>query len=440
MTTTELRLSAAFDLGLVPSCGGSVRHLLCRLSAVGAEAERDRRKPLNLALVIDASGSMAGGRLEAAKRAALGVLDRLGPGDRLSVVSFASDVEVHLDGVAIDAGARQLARREIGRLDTRGMTNLSEGWFTGAECAARVQDAAPGLMPRVIILSDGHANEGITGRGDLAEHAAELRARGVITSALGIGDGYDEELLAALAENGGGRMHDAELDAEIETVLLGELGEAAATLVEDATLALDLPACVRAEPFGSQNFRQRGNRLTVPLGAIVAGGTRVLAIRLHCPPGEEGARLDLTLGATGRDARTGQTLEAASVALRLRVVDPLAAEMRGHDTEVAVAVARAWQGHVLRRMAALNRERAHREAEAYLRDEIRRFASYVRGLEGTERLLRELELMQREVHEEWSPRVRKEMALHAAKLREGSVDHRGPAKAAWSAHMASRPR
>jgi Ca-activated chloride channel homolog len=77
---------------------------------------------------------------------------------------------------------------------------------------------------RLMLLSDGQANEGITDRSKLARHADELRARG-ITSAGGIGDGYDEERLGAMAVADGGRLHDTGKAREIGEVVLGELRE-----------------------------------------------------------------------------------------------------------------------------------------------------------------------------------------------------------------------
>ena len=113
-------------------------------------------------------------------------------------MSFASDVEVHLDAVPVSMENQIRIRTEVSLLQTRGMTNLSGGWFAGVECAARVAEEDVRMTPRIIILSDGHANEGISDSNELREHAGELRLRGVLTSALGIGDAMTNSSCGAL--------------------------------------------------------------------------------------------------------------------------------------------------------------------------------------------------------------------------------------------------
>jgi Ca-activated chloride channel family protein len=156
-------LTAGFDRNLVWAEGGSVRYLVAKLEVQTAELQsRVERGPLNIALSIDASGSMSGGKLEAAKLASLGQLDRLNSRDRLTVVSFPLDVVTHLRAAAMDDASKRKARSAIGELSTRGMTNLSGGWFAAADAAAEAAERDASLTPRVVILSDGQANEGIT--------------------------------------------------------------------------------------------------------------------------------------------------------------------------------------------------------------------------------------------------------------------------------------
>ncbi|NCM97970.1 MAG: VWA domain-containing protein, partial [Rhodobacterales bacterium] len=181
---------------------------------------------------------------------------------------------------------------------TRGMTNLSGGWFAAADAAAEAAEHDASLTPRVVILSDGQANEGIADVEALAHHAGELRKRGVVTSTVGIGDGYDEALLAAIAENGGGRLHDAERTDEIGDVLLGEIGEAMAQLADGALLVLDLPAGVRAEPLGISGAEITAGQVSLPLGGLSAGLARTAVVRLICTSGQLATTVEVRLSAT----------------------------------------------------------------------------------------------------------------------------------------------
>src|SRR5687768_6063755 len=108
-----LTMSLGFDRRLVWERGKSVRYLIADITAPPADGAAVKPKGLNLALVIDASGSMQGMPLEAAKSAAIGVIQRLSEADRLSVVTFASDVITHVSSRTVDDAGRAEAILQI---------------------------------------------------------------------------------------------------------------------------------------------------------------------------------------------------------------------------------------------------------------------------------------------------------------------------------------
>jgi Ca-activated chloride channel family protein len=437
MTDVNFTVEAAFDRKLFWERGASVRYLVARLKA---DSNNDKsaadRAPLNIALVIDASGSMDGGKLDAAKQAALGLAERLTEQDRLTVVSFASDVQVHLDAVAVTGSNIARIREEVTRLHTRGMTHLSGGWFAGVECAARIAEQDPRMTPRVIILSDGHANEGIVDPAELREHAGELRLRGVLTTCLGIGDGYDEQLLRGIAENGGGRLHDAELTSEISSVLLGELDDIFGTVVEDAKVSVIAPLGVQIEVLGISNAERRAESFVVPIGPVQNEIERAVVFKVICPRAGAGEELAFEVSVTGRDLDNGAGLEVRSVLARLLAADGAGNSAQSRDAGLARIVARTWSADIVATAARMNRDGAYREAEAYLERELHHFRRYVDGLDGARGMIRELELLARRVGEEFSPRMRKEMVLQSSLAMESRIDRRGASKAAWSERLA----
>lgn len=440
MTTSDLFLTAGFDRNFVWAEGGSVRYLVAKLEVQTAQAPgRVARAPLNIALSIDASSSMSGGKLEAAKLASLGLLDHLRPRDRLTVVSFASDAVTHLRAVAMDEAGKRKARSAIAELATRGMTNLSGGWFAAVDAAAEAAEQDTSLTPRVVILSDGQANQGITDVEALAHHAGELRKRGVVTSTLGIGDGYDEALLAAIAENGGGRLHDAERTDEIGGVLLGEIGEAMAQAADGAMLVLELPAGVRAEPLGISGAEIMPGQVALPLGGLSAGGPRTAVVRLICPSGQPATSLAVRLSAKAICSVTGARLRAAPADCRLDFARGSENSAQPRDAERSLAAARAWHAHVVRNAALLNRDAEGDEAEKYLSREIKYFQRFARDLPGGAEMITELELIRSRAGRRWNERTRKEMVFQSSMaLREGT-DYRGAARADWSAYVKKEP-
>ena len=123
--TDNLKLTAAADRPLAWAEGDSVRYVVATIEASAPKKKENQpAPPIHLALVIDASGSMAGEKLASAKAAALGVADRLRDSDRLSIVSFASDVMVHANALNLTGEARVSIRAAIGALDTRGWTSV----------------------------------------------------------------------------------------------------------------------------------------------------------------------------------------------------------------------------------------------------------------------------------------------------------------------------
>ena len=436
MTNVKLTASAVLDRELFWARGKSVRYLVARLEACREDdAHKAERSPLNLALVIDASGSMADGKLEAAKEAALGLMERLTQKDRLTVVSFASDVVVHLDAVPVTAENAIRIRKEISRLQTRGMTHLSGGWFSGVECAARIAEENPKMAPRVILLSDGHANEGIVEPEELREHAGELRMRGVLTSCLGIGDGYDEQLLRGIAENGGGRLHDAELTSEISSVLLGELDDIFGTVVEDARISLSIPKGVKVEVLGRGSSEIDSDRMVVHLGPIQNQIERVAVFKLICPKAEKGDVLEFRVTGSGRVVDDGTVLDARAATVSLVAAGGSANTAQHRDMSTVALVARTWSAYVVSEAARMNRDGAYQDAERFIQRELGYFRRYVDGLPQGYEMTQELELLAGRVGHQLSSRMHKEMVLQSSLAMESRRDRRGDSKAAWSARM-----
>lgn len=435
MTDVNVALAADFDRKLFWKGGRSVRYLVARVVARN-DGQREERAALNIALVIDASGSMLGGKLEAAKMAALGLVERLAPRDRLTVVSFASDIRVHLDAVPVTTENAIRIRDEISGLETRGTTCLSGGWFAGVECAARVAEEDARLTPRVIVLSDGHANEGIRDPAELCEHAGELRQRGVLTSALGIGDGYDEQLLRGIAENGGGRLHDAETETEISSVLLGELDDILLTAVEDARIAVTAPASARVEFVGTARTDASRDRMAVALGPLQNEIERVAVFKVTCPEARKDDTLTFGIQASGLAAEDGAALSATAGPITLTAASGRSNDAQERDADLTHIVARIWHAHIVAMVSRMNREGAYRDALRFTERELKYFTRYVDGFEFGREMIRELRMLVRHAEKPMSSRMRKEMTVQPALAAQSRFDRRGSSKPRWSERMA----
>ena len=440
MTNNTLSLTAGLDRSRAWEEGGSVRYLVAELAAEGATTPRTEAPAMNLALAIDVSGSMAGDKIDAARRAARAVAEALTERDRLSIIAFDSTAELLLDARPMDRAGRAAAITAIAGLVERGGTNLFDGWLLAAERVALAMAAAPQASHRVLLLSDGQANEGVTERQEIAHHAGALLERGVVTSALGIGDGYDEELLGAIAEAGGGNLHDAENAPEIGEVVLGELQAGRAALVERVTLRVTVPANLRAEVVGAWAHAALPGVIEVMVGSLMPDQTKRVVFRLHCPSGAPGTAILLGVSAGGAAPDGGDAIDARPVEAELHLARGSENNAQLRDAARSLAVVQAWQADALRRAVRMNREGDRRAAKHFLERELRWMEPYARGIPGTETLLAELILVQRRVSEEWDERTRKDVYALSYKLSRSELDMRAEPRASISALFRPPPK
>lgn len=189
--------TVTLDRTLVAVNVDGVVHLMLELTAPPAVATE--RAPIDAVVVLDRSGSMGGAAIHAVREATCKLLRLLGADDRLGVVVFDDEAEMVLPLAAHDPDAASLRVRAV---RTRGSTNLSGGWLKALEMLSTGE--RPQALRRIIVLTDGHANAGIIDSLSLCGLMSAARNQGITTSTIGFNDGYDEVLLAALADAGAG--------------------------------------------------------------------------------------------------------------------------------------------------------------------------------------------------------------------------------------------
>jgi Ca-activated chloride channel family protein len=172
-------------------------HMMLELTA--PPAVDMARAPIDAVVVLDRSGSMSGAPLHAVREATCSLLRLLGPDDRLGVVVFADEATMVLPLTSHDP---DVSSHQVRAIESGGSTNLSGGWLKGMEMLSG--DVRPHALRRIIVLTDGHANVGITDSTALCGLMSAARNQGITTSTIGFDDGYDEVLLAALADAGAG--------------------------------------------------------------------------------------------------------------------------------------------------------------------------------------------------------------------------------------------
>ena len=277
----NLKLEVLSDLDLVVREVPTARVLEMSVSAPEALTSRERPR-MNLALVIDRSGSMSGEKLNYVKDAALYVLGMLQEQDRLTVVTYDTSVETLCAGEPVNSQNRDVMGGRIRALQTGDMTNLSGGWLQG--CKEVAAAAGEGYLNRVLLLTDGLANQGITDMEELGHHASQLQQRGVATSTFGVGDGFNEHLLEHMANQGGGNFHFIEHPQAIPQIFMKELKEMAAVTARNVELDVSVPPQVETRVPGGWKTEWVEGRLRITVGDMAAGQVRQVYLKLLTPP------------------------------------------------------------------------------------------------------------------------------------------------------------
>ena len=215
------------------------QHVLTQITAGGAGAASagGRHMPVNVALVIDRSGSMEGEPLEYVKRACSFVVDMLTPEDVLSIVTFEEAVEVIMPARRVtDPG---LIKQHIARITPGNTTNLFDGLYAGGAQAASVP--LDGYVTRVLLLTDGEPTAGLKDFNSIVQQVADLKTRGVTVTALGFGPEYNEELMAGIARRSGGNYYYIARPEEIPDVFRREIETVLGVTAKNAKLTFQLP-------------------------------------------------------------------------------------------------------------------------------------------------------------------------------------------------------
>lgn len=290
----------------IPSSADCAFHVLVRVQA--PEDAARAAIPLNVAVVLDRSGSMQGAPLTAAKRCARYLVDRLSDSDQVAVVIYDDTVDTLLDVVPA-AEAQAAIELPLGLVQTGGNTDLHAGWLTGAELLAPYADDQ--ALCRVILLSDGRANHGLTDISAITQQVRGLAQAGVTTTTVGLGRGFNEFLMTAMAEAGQGMAHYGERAEDLFETFESELGLLKHLAWRDVTLSLNGAAGVNV----ANRYSKTQEQWRLP--AIAAGAEAWALLRIPASAVRElaqgGVGLSVTIRATDREGNAHEFSQKLSV-------------------------------------------------------------------------------------------------------------------------------
>lgn len=310
--SAALELNAELGQAVLPT--GTAGKVYLRLSLKGVPiAGRKERPPVNVALVLDRSGSMKGARIASAKTAANVALERLSPQDMVSLIAYNHEVDV-LQPAAQVGNGRSLAQK-IERLTADGRTALHAGVVAGAAEVRRHLDET--RVNRVILLSDGLANVGPSSPRELAELGRKLGADGISVTTIGLGLDYNEDLMQRLAAASDGNHAFVEDPEDLAGIFASEFGDALSITAKDIEIIIECRIGFKPVRVLGREAQIEGNRIRLKLNQLQGANERYFVVELDAPevrmPGAaEVARISVDYLDLGSNARRQASATAAA--------------------------------------------------------------------------------------------------------------------------------
>jgi Ca-activated chloride channel homolog len=344
-----MQLSARLVTGRILP-GAQRQNLAVTITAPSPPRDASIARPqLALAIVIDRSGSMHGAAIANAKAAALSVLRQLDPRDAFTVVTYSSRSETVLPIQHATEANKASARTAIETIYDDGGTCISCGLANGASELARSPIA--GGLRRILLISDGQANEGLYDRDELAQLATNQAARGISISTVGVGLDFDEATLRRLAEVGRGNYYFVEDTVALSAMFSRELGELGHTIASEVRLVATASPGVQIEQAYGYPMTRSGDSVVVPIADLRAGETRKVVFRIALAAGQEGPRSLVQVDLGWHRVSDGAQRAARAIAEADVVIDPRAVEASVDPTTMQ-AVEKALSARALEEAAA----------------------------------------------------------------------------------------
>jgi Ca-activated chloride channel family protein len=279
---------------------GAVAMALTLTAAQLPQLAEKPKQAVDLVIVLDRSGSMQGEKIEAARAAVLRLIEKLTPNDRLALVTYSDGVQLVAPLTAMDEGNHQRLFAAVQQVYADGGTNLGGGLRQGIDLFLQTPDS--GRQRKVILISDGLANQGTTDPTALGQMAAAASDHHFAVSTVGVGLDFNESLMTTIADHGTGRYYFLEDPLVFAQVFEKEFQNARQVAAADVELRVSLAHGVRLVDAGGYPIQMEQGQAVIHPGNLIAGEQRKLFLTFHVPTDQEqsiplgGVRVSYTHG------------------------------------------------------------------------------------------------------------------------------------------------
>jgi Ca-activated chloride channel homolog len=324
-----VRLRIDLDRAILPA--ETPDKVIIKVSLDALRLPRGARPPVNLALVIDRSGSMAGDKIEKAREAALEVVRRLAPDDVFALVVFDTTVQTLVPAQRVGNG--RALEEAICSIQAGSSTALFSGVSQGAS-EVRKHSENSRYIHRILLLSDGQANVGPSSPEELGRLGAALVKEGISVTTVGLGLGFNEDLMTRLAQRSDGNTYFVESSSDLPRIFNAELGDVLAVVARRVRIEIEFPDGVCPLRFVGREGLIRGQRAEIALNQLYGGQEKFLLIEASVPSAKAGAEREIARASvTFEDARDQKTT-TLSAQSTVRYSNDRAASIRSANLKV----------------------------------------------------------------------------------------------------------
>ena len=369
---SPVRLRVDVDRTVLPA--GSVENAIVKVSLDCLHPQRHgSRPPVNLALVIDRSGSMSGEKIEKAREAALEVVRRLAPDDILSVIAFDTEVETLVPAQKV-GGARRQIEAAIRGIEAGGTTALYGGVTRGAGEVRRFIEEQR-YVHRIILVSDGLANVGPGTPEELGRLGASLVKEGISVTTVGLGLDYNEDLMTRLAQRSDGNTYFVEDSADLPRIFSAELGDVLDVVARRVVIEIEFPDGVRPLRFVGREGSIHGQRAGLTLNQLYGGQEKFALVEVEVAPARDGDEREIARARVSFEDALGQRPATVSASRRVQFSSSRDAVVQSADKKVQADYAANVIAMAKDEVVALADAGRRDEAAAVLRKEARELQS-----------------------------------------------------------------
>ncbi|MBW2277324.1 MAG: VWA domain-containing protein [Deltaproteobacteria bacterium] len=324
----------------------------------------EKRTPINVAIVLDRSGSMSGEKIRKAKEAALMAVDQLGPEDIVSVVSYNHTVDVLVPATKVRN--RGQIHRRIDKLFASGNTALFAGVSKGAYEVRKFLDR--NRINRVILLSDGLANVGPSSSSELASLGWSMAKEGISVTTIGLGHDYNEDLMFSLARNSDGNHAYAANATDLARIFSYEFGDLLSVVAREVHVTIRCAPGIRPVLVLGRHAEINGDTVVARLNQIYAEQEKFLLLEVQIPASPRGSTRELATVDISYANPVSNTTDMLGATALVRFSESMAAVDANRNESVMVASVELIANYANKQALDLRDQGRVAEAERALED------------------------------------------------------------------------